>query len=373
MEIVSERPLEDELPSLDALGPPPEPPEQRLDNGGERYVPELHRGGLIEVEHELRYTWAAPLAHEREVLDAGCGVGWGTARLLEGGASRAVGLDIDARAIENAVQRVPSATFVRGDLMALPFDAGEFDLVVSFETIEHVPDPQHALDELQRVLRPGGWLVISSPNRGVYPAGNPFHLSELTSAELESSLRARFEHVSLYRQRDHITSLLIDDEGFAADDHSVPVAATVRKLRGGTPGEETYTVAIAGDRPPPAMAGIALLTEPIDIVAFAERLGLLEHRALLAEAELSASYGEINSLAFSRDQAVALLKETELRRAQLEHELAEATRALTAAEDARVAAEHWLAEHRASLSWRITIPLRLIKRVAISYRAGRRR
>lgn len=365
MDIVAEHPPEAEGPP-GPLGRPLARPLQRLDNGGERYVPELHRGGLIEVEHETRYTWAATLAGGREVLDAGCGVGWGTGRLLEAGATRAVGLDIDSAAIDSAALRAPEAEFVRGDLMELPFEAASFDLVVSFEAIEHVTDPQRALDEMRRVLRPGGWLVISSPNRGVYPAGNPFHVSELSSDELELSLCSRFEHVTLYRQRDHIASLLTDDRGFGTEGPTVPIEAVVRKLSGGAPGEETYTVAVAGDQPPPAMPGLAFLAEPLDILPLMERMGLLEHRALVAEAELSASHGEVNTLTFARDRALVLLKETELRRAQLEQEL-------TSAQAGRASAERLLADHRASVSWRLTTPLRASKRALAAYRAGRSR
>ena len=98
-----------------------------------------------------------------------------------------------------------------GDIRSLDFEDDGFEMVVCFEVIEHVEDPSVVFDELVRVLAPGGLLLVSSPNRGVYPPGNPHHLHEFTSAELEAELAARLGHVQLVRQRDYIVSAVLSD------------------------------------------------------------------------------------------------------------------------------------------------------------------
>jgi SAM-dependent methyltransferase len=83
---------------------------------------------------------------------------------------------------------------VLANLVALPFRRETFDVVLSLQTIEHVWDQLAFLHECARVLRPGGWLVLTTPNRLTFPPGNVFHARELDAAELlelvdESGLR----------------------------------------------------------------------------------------------------------------------------------------------------------------------------------------
>lgn len=317
-----------------------------LDNEGERYVPEDYRDTYTEVEHQARYNWAAQLAAGREVLDAGCGVGWGTVRLAEAGTARAVGVDIDQPALASARERAGGrAEFVKGDLLALPFGDASFDFVVCFEAIEHVSDPQRALDELRRVIRPGGRLAVSSPNRGVYPAGNPHHLHELTSQELEESLRSRFANVTMYRQQTHLAALLTDDGAYADADPAIEVTGHLYKTSGGAPGDELYTIGLASDGPLPPLDGVAVL----GAMGLHEHVSALEHEAMLAAAKSAAARTEADA-ARERSEALARSLEEERR--------------------AREEVEGWLEDLRASLSWRVTSPLRAAKRAARGNRSG---
>jgi 2-polyprenyl-3-methyl-5-hydroxy-6-metoxy-1,4-benzoquinol methylase len=330
----------------------PPPSVAGLGNGGERYVPEADEGAMIAAEHQSRYAWVAALAGECDVLDAGCGVGWGSVVLATAGARRVVGLDIDELAIANARERAAAnaregaaapTAFVRGDLRALPFDDASFDLVVCFEALEHVTDPDHVLDELRRVLRPEGLLTVSSPNRGVYPSGNPFHLHELTSQELAAALRRRFQNVAIYRQQSHVGSLLTDDLGHSTDDPNMPIDARVMKLSPGKPGDEFYAVGLAGDGELPTPRGVAALSRAIDAEEFHQHAALAEQ--LLA---------------------------SELARRAAEESLERAERARDRADAARAAAERGLDEQRRTLSWQITAPLRAAKRATLGLRARRR-
>ena len=171
---------------------------------GERFAPEVH--GAIWHEHWHRYCVVAPLARGKRVLDAACGEGYGSS-LLAKEASSVVGMDLSAEAIGHARLRyvADNLAFSQGSCSALPFGDASFDLVVSFETIEHLLAQSEMLAELRRVLVPEGVLIISSPNKPVYSAGgdahNEFHLKELTREELGVLLAPGFPEQRWYGQR----------------------------------------------------------------------------------------------------------------------------------------------------------------------------
>jgi len=138
------------------------------------------------------------------VLDVACGAGFGLEMLWRAGA-RAIGLDYDGAALQAVSRMQPASRLVRGDGTCLPLMDASIDLIVSFETIEHVPDARALVSELRRVLTPGGRLVLSTPNRAFGPpqrhTANPFHVREFTPDELRGLLRASFEEVHLFGQR----------------------------------------------------------------------------------------------------------------------------------------------------------------------------
>src|SRR6266571_163245 len=119
-------------------------------------------------EHRSRYRFAAQFAAEKTVLDVASGAGFGLQMLTHAGACP-IGLDYDARALRQVRCLESRARLVRADATRLPFHADSFDLVVSFETVEHVPDAQALVSEIRRVLRPDGRLVLSTPNRAFGP------------------------------------------------------------------------------------------------------------------------------------------------------------------------------------------------------------
>lgn len=300
----------------------------RIGQAVERFVPGTADGELIEVEHLARYRWAGQLVAGRTVLDAGCGVGYGTAMLAGAGAREVVGLDLSADAVEAARRTAPAnASFHVGDVHALPFDDGRFELVVCFEVIEHVESQDEVIGELARVLAPGGVLAISSPNRDVYPAGNPHHLHEYVPEELRSAVAAHFEHVQLRRQHAWLASAVLDDE--QAADASLQPRDDVRvaKTLGRDAGSEPFTIALASREPLPATTGGVVLSALADTA-----LG----------AELERARSDIAALrlveAGLRDDAATLLGELDDKRAELRSVYA-------------------------SVSWRLTEPLRRAKRL----------
>jgi len=166
----------------------------------ERLVPEVHQGQVAYLEHLLRYRFCAQFVRGRRVLDVATGSGYGAQALAQAGAALVVGLDYDPQAIGYARQHYPGPAFVVADAHHLPFPPAAFQVVVSLETIEHLERPEAFLDEVRRVLAPGGLLILSTPQKGVYPPGNPYHVREFTVEELASLLQARFPEVELWFQ-----------------------------------------------------------------------------------------------------------------------------------------------------------------------------
>jgi SAM-dependent methyltransferase len=255
----------------------------RVDGAPERFVPEEMRGDLIEAEHLSRYWWAAQLAAGRRVLDAGCGTAYGSRILAEAGAPEVVGIDIVGEVIEAVKPGLPpSIHLVEGDVRELPFRNGEFDLVVCFEVIEHLDDPQRALDELARVTSEKGILAVSSPNRDVYLPGNPHHRHEFIPEELGAAVAARFLHVELYRQQNWTTSAVLDDEAHEAGDGGPLTRLVVRKVVEAERDSEIYTVALGSNAALPKPDGTNVLTAAPDLRHLVEEV----HRQQLAREEL---------------------------------------------------------------------------------------
>jgi SAM-dependent methyltransferase len=247
----------------------------------------------VGLERQARYRWAAEVAGGGRVLDAACGAGWGTA-VLAAKAAAAVGVDFSPAAVGDARREHGGlADFHEGDLRELPFGRGEFDSVVCFEAIAHVAEPERVLDELHRVLRAGGTLLISAPNRGAYPPGNPLHLSEIASAELERMLGERFANVAVHRQQTHFASLLCSTKTQAAADVDMPIDVQVRKVAGGPAGSELHAVAAASDDELPPAPAWLVLGEAADYEEQQRQLAEWRERAVRAEAEALALRKEL--------------------------------------------------------------------------------
>ena len=298
----------------------------------ERFVPEEFRRHLIDAEHQARYRWAARVAPDAEVLDAACGTGSGTAILAKASARRVVGLDRDAKSILNARERVGDvAEFMLGDLREVAFDEGSFDLVTCFEAIEHVVEQDAVLDELRRVLRQDGTLLISSQNSDTFSPSQPHPLQEYTPGELRTALGRRFAHVRLYSQHAHLASVVAGDEVLAAESGYAPMPAEVRGLSAAP--AELYTVAAASDAELPVLDDIVTVGGVFEVRQLLESMWAWEDQALAAEADAAASRTERDVANHARKRAEELAQEGKRARAQLD--------AL-----------------RTSKSWTVTAPLR---------------
>jgi len=148
--------------------------------------------------HARRYELAAEVLRSMDVdrasvADIACGTGYGSGLLARiSGADRVIGVDLDAEAIAYANRRhkARGVDFLVGDATATGISDGSMDLVASFETIEHLNAAAALVEEFHRVLRPGGLLVISTPNR-IGPT--PYHAHDFGFIEFRDLLDSHFE------------------------------------------------------------------------------------------------------------------------------------------------------------------------------------
>ena len=169
----------------------------------ERIVPDETEPGIVAL-HAKRYEFALPLCAGKDVLDAGCGVGYGSA-ILAAAARRVVGIDRSDAAIAYARRRYsrPNVEFAVDDLLELGRPDGSFDVVCAFEAIEHLADPEAHLAHVRRVLRADGVYIASTPRveRTTTTPENPHHRVEFSKDDLQGLLSRHFAKVELYGQR----------------------------------------------------------------------------------------------------------------------------------------------------------------------------
>jgi SAM-dependent methyltransferase len=162
---------------------------------GERTIPGLAEENYWFRRHEVAYARLVDRCAGRDVLEAGCGEGYG-ADLIADHARSVIGLDYDESAVAHVRARYPLVDMRHGNLAELPLEDGAIDVVVNFQVIEHLWDQGQFVAECLRVLRPGGVLLMSTPNRITFSPGrdtpiNPFHTRELNAAELTELLTAQ--------------------------------------------------------------------------------------------------------------------------------------------------------------------------------------
>jgi len=177
---------------------------------GERLVPEAPGTEDLYHEHLIRYLFAQQFAPGKTVLDIGCGCGYGSCLLAEGGAETVIGVDISEEAIRYSKEHYSARglDFEVMDCTNLKFPNRTFDLVVAFEIIEHIPNCKGLLSEAKRVLKGDGVFIVSTPNRVTYPPGNPFHVKEFFLQEFVELLKESFISVVVYDQ-DYLYTLII--------------------------------------------------------------------------------------------------------------------------------------------------------------------
>ena len=168
---------------------------------GERMIPELHKNRLIYAEHAVRYIATQNITSNKIVVDIACGSGYGTS-LLAKKAKKVYGVDIDKKTIQYATKNygADNIEFLVGDGEKIPIDDGMADIVVTFETIEHIKNYKKFIKEIKRILKPDGLMIISTPNDLEFAEGNHYHLHEFKYNELIKLIKKDFKNIQPYFQ-----------------------------------------------------------------------------------------------------------------------------------------------------------------------------
>lgn len=235
---------------------------------GERFIPG-EGPSMTALEHLHRYHFVLALVKGMSVVDLGCGIGYGSA-LLAGKARSVIGIDISEESIKHARERYPANNleFRVASAFATDLPAGSADVVVCFELIEHIMEQEALLDEIRRILKPAGILVMSTPNIGEYHVRrtdhNPFHCKELTRGELRGFLDSRFAHVHLFGQFEASGTTLVPEDHAEASAQTL-VFEGFQPLQGSLQTEPIYYLAMASAQPfelppPSSLADISSLT-----------------------------------------------------------------------------------------------------------------
>ena len=233
-----------------------------LEFTGERFTPECVRE--IRYEHWARYAFALELARGKRVLDAACGEGYGSA-MLAGAAASVLGVDIAEDAIAHARSRYGAQAnlrFQRGDCTALDAAPGSFDLIVSFETLEHVAAQENLIAGFARALTDAGILIVSSPDKRTYSdvSGfrNEFHVRELYRDELLALLAPHFPQLRLYGQKLLFQSAIWNLQNEPRRVAATTLAESAAMPQAGLDYPPLYFIAVCSRRPLPVLPDLAL-------------------------------------------------------------------------------------------------------------------
>jgi SAM-dependent methyltransferase len=297
--------------------------EERLSPASHDYVELLF--------HWHRYQMAGTRLQGLKVLDLGIGTAYGAA-YLSGMASSLTGIDIDVQAVEEAkaLYQAPHLTFLAGDLASQKFDGGTFDAVVMFEVIEHIAkDEQPALlQEIRRVLKPGGLLLMSTPDHERTPEfseENPYHIGELTAEELDTLLSSEFAYSDIYSQEINAASIIwqaglekYQGYGMTVTDngsHPAPVNQNKRLT----------LVAQSSNSPLDAsLAGFCVETERKVLTDLWDHVGNAEWRVKTTEAQLSQKSQELVATVQELSAAAATISQLRAEKENTEQDLYQA-------------------------------------------------
>ncbi len=161
----------------------------------ERVSSHDHSDNVIYQRHLVAYNEAAKLI-KGNVLEVGCGEGYGIA-ILAPKAEEYVAIDKFQTSLDQYEHQFPHLSFTQTSVPPLKYPDNHFDYIVSFQVIEHIEEDVRLIEEMSRVLKPGGVMVMTTPNIKMSLTRNPWHIREYTVQELTNILRKYFSDVNM--------------------------------------------------------------------------------------------------------------------------------------------------------------------------------
>ena len=270
-----------------------------MEDTGERLIPEGHHQTLTYGEHLSRYLSVLKIVKGKTVLDIASGAGYGT-KLIASAAKQVYGIDYSEDAIEYAKKHygAQNITYRVGDAHEIPLDDNSVDIVVSLETIEHLKRPATFVNEVKRILKPGGQFVVSTPNDDEFIEGNEFHLHEFDLKELRSLISKNFAHSKFYYQGSYFSAALLNEEHFAKGGGWEGI---VEKTFGQPLTKAIYYLALASDKPVGELAQTVALADAWNTKDDIERDTARRGEFEKIQAEIRALQGSVQSLIQERD------------------------------------------------------------------------
>jgi ubiquinone/menaquinone biosynthesis C-methylase UbiE len=201
------------------------------------------------IEHLHRYAIAMEYVKDKVVLDIACGEGYGS-NLLSENAGEVIGIDLDSKTINHASKKYSknNLKFIQGKVEDIPAAGNSFDVVISFETLEHTNEHEKIFHEIKRVLKPGGLLIISTPEKKYYSEltgyQNPFHLKEVNESEFIDLVKNHFSYYHCFYQSSGLSSVAVLEGESKINIYE----GSYEAIRSVSTMEPLYLIAIASDR-----------------------------------------------------------------------------------------------------------------------------
>jgi 2-polyprenyl-3-methyl-5-hydroxy-6-metoxy-1,4-benzoquinol methylase len=243
---------------------------RKLNFTGERLIPELNKGSAFYYEHLARYLFTSQIVNEKVVLDAGCGVGYGSYIMATyGKAKKVYAVDLSQDTIKYAQSKYSNKNikYNQDNVEELKTITSQIiDVAVSFEVIEHLNDQEKFLRQIKRVLKNDGIFVVSTPNKYTYPSGNHFHTKEIYPEEFSLLLKKFFKNVSFFHQNFELTQTVkpenLKEDSFLKEKFSISeIQVFANKVNSK---KSQYIIALCSDEDLPKTQLLAITSQKVD-------------------------------------------------------------------------------------------------------------
>lgn len=223
-----------------------------MEDTGERLIEKGNEQTLTYGEHLARYNSVLDVVKGKVVLDIAAGSGYGT-KIMSKSAQQVIGIDYFDEAVKYSKKHYSArnVTYKTGDAHNLPLQDDTIDVVVSFETIEHLTDPAQFIKEVKRVLKKDGIFIVSTPNDAEFMEGNEFHIHEFNLDELQKLINKNFTNCEFYYQGTWFSAGLLKEESFRRS--MQPQKFDMAKTFGQQLRKAIFFIAIASDGPVPEL------------------------------------------------------------------------------------------------------------------------